>query len=176
MGARLSDCLVRDGTVTTDTVRAATARQAVYGGALDTALLELGAVDEPTLWGTLAAATGAPIPDAGLFESPDPTAAAVFDVVWSRRCRAVPVGLRDGVIQICCSEPFELTQLAAARDELGLTFEVYVVPEVRLAAARQAVYGEPMPPRLLRILARLLGAQPVRKWVKALAPKKPGEP
>jgi hypothetical protein len=173
MAARLSDCLVRDGTVKADVVRAATQRQAVYGGALDTALLELNAVDEPTLWGKLSTATGAPIPDPGLFESPDPTAAEVFDVAWSRRCRAVPVGQRDGVVQICCSEPFEEKQLAAARDALGLTFEVFVVPEVRLAAARQAVYGEPMSPRLLRVLARLLGPQPVRKWVKALAPEKP---
>jgi hypothetical protein len=64
----------------------------------------------------------------------------------------------------------EAAQLEAAREALGLAFEVYVVPEVRLAAARQAVYGEPMPPRLLRVLAHLVGAQPVRKWVKALSP------
>jgi type II secretion system (T2SS) protein E len=171
MAARLSDCLVRDGTLPMDVVRAATARQAVYGGALDTALLELGALDEAALWGALARATGAPIPDAALFESPDPAAATLFDAAWSRRCRAVPVGQRDGALQICCSEPVDGTQLAAARETLGLAFEIYVVPEVRLAAARQAVYGEPMPPRLLRVLARLLGAQPVRKWVTAFAPR-----
>ena len=33
MASRLSDCLVRDGTLRADMVRAATARQAVYGGA-----------------------------------------------------------------------------------------------------------------------------------------------
>ena len=171
MASRLSDCLVRDGTLPTDVVRVATARQAVYGGALDTALLELGAVDEPTLWGALADGDGRADPGRGVCSrARDPTAAAVFDAAWSRRCRAVPVGQRDGAVQICCSEPVETAQLAAARDALGLSFEVYVVPEVRLAAARQAVYGEPMPPRLLRVLARLLGAQPVRKWVKALAP------
>jgi hypothetical protein len=173
MPSRLSDCLVRDGTLPTDVVRAATARQAVYGGALDTALLELGALDEPTLWNALSTATGAPIPEATLFENPDATAATVFDAAWSRRCRAVPVGQRDGAVQICCSEPLDPGQLAAARDALGLSFEVYVVPEVRLAAARQAVYGEVMPPRLLRVLAHLLGAQPVRKWVKALLPARP---
>src|SRR5436190_7346174 len=134
MAARLSDCLVREGTLPTAWVRAATARQAVYGGGLDTALLELGAVDETTLWSALSTATGVPIPDAALFENPDPTAAAVFDVAWSRRCRAVPVGQRDGTVQICCTEPVEDGQLAAARQALGLSFELYVVPEVRLAA------------------------------------------
>src|SRR5262245_48050085 len=138
MASRLSDTLLREGTLSTGVVRAATARQAVYGGALDTALLELGAMDEPTLWSALAAATGVPIPDAALFENPDPTAAAVFDAEWSRRCRAVPVGQRDGAVQICCAEPLEDGQLAAARAALGVSFEVYVVPEVRLAAARQA--------------------------------------
>jgi type II secretion system (T2SS) protein E len=153
-----------------DVVRAATARQAVYGGALDTALLELGALDEPALWGALATATGAPIPDAALFEHPDPAAAMLFDATWSRRCRAVPVGRHDGALQLCCSEPVDDVQLEAAEAALGVPFEIFVVPEVRLAAARQAVYGELMSPRLLRVLARLLGAQPVRKWVKGLAP------
>jgi|GEM_PF-1506241 hypothetical protein len=170
MASRLSDCLVRDGTLPRDVVRAATARQAVYGGALDTALLELGALDEPALWSALATATGAPIPDAALFEHPDPAAAMLFDVTWSRRCRAVPVGQHDGALQLCCSEPVDDAQLEAAEAALGVPFEIFVVPEVRLAAARQAVYGELMSPRLLRVLARLLGAQPVRKWVKALEP------
>jgi hypothetical protein len=176
MASRLSDCLVRDGTLRADVVRTATARQAVYGGALDTALLELGALDEPTLWSALASATGIPIPDVALFENPDPAAATIFDVAWSRRCRAVPVGQIGGALQLCCSEPVDEAQLAAARQALGLAFQIYVVPEVRLAAARQAVYGEPMPPRLLGVLARLLGAQPVRRWVKALAPERPKSP
>jgi hypothetical protein len=173
MAARLSDCLVRDGLIRADVVRAATARQAVYGGALDTALLELGALDEPTLWNALANATGVPIPDAALFENPDASAAAVFDAAWSHRCRAVPVGQSGGALQLCCSEPLDEAQLEAAQAALGVPFEIYVVPEVRLSAARQAVYGELMPPRLLGVLARLLGAQPVRKWVKALAPEQP---
>src|SRR4051812_25000593 len=111
MASRLSDCLVRDGTLPTAVVRAATARQAGYGGGLDTALLELGALDEPTLWGALSTATGVPIPDAELFENPDPTAAALFDATWSRRCRAVPVGQRDGTVLVCCSEPLDAAQL-----------------------------------------------------------------
>ena len=173
MASRLSDSLVRDGLLRADVVRAATARQAVYGGTLDTALLELGALDEPTLWNALANATGVPIPDAALFENPDASAAAVFDAAWSHRCRAVPVGQTGGSLQLCCSEPLDEAQLQAAQAALGVPFEIYVVPEVRLSAARQAVYGELMPPRLLGVLARLLGAQPVRKWVKALAPERP---
>ena len=172
MATRLSDCLVRDGLLRGDVVRAATARQAVYGGTLDTAVLELGLLDEPTLWNALSISTGAPIPDPVAFENPDPRAAAAFDAAWSRRCHAVPFGQSDGKLQICCSEPVGEAELAAARAALGLSFEIFVVPEVRLAAARQAVYGEPMPPRLLRVLARLVGAQPVRKWASAMTPQR----
>ncbi|HVX97811.1 MAG TPA: hypothetical protein VHK47_23050 [Polyangia bacterium] len=168
MATRLSDCLVHEGTLPAEVVRAATARQAVYGGALDTALLELGALDETTLSSALASATGAPLPDPALFENPDPEAAVAFDAAWSRRCRAVPVGRTEGSVQLCCGEPIAEAELEAARAALGLTFQLYVVPEVRLAAARQAVYGEAMPPRLLRVLASLVGAEPVRKWIKAL--------
>jgi hypothetical protein len=170
MPSRLSDCLVREGTLPVATVRTAVARQLVYGGALDTVLLELDAIDEPTLWAALEHATGVPAPDGALFENPDPAAATAFDASWGKRCRAVPVGRKqEGTVQVLCGDPIDDAALAAARAALGLALEVYVVPEVRLAAARQAVYGEPMPPRLLRVLGRLLGAQPVRHWVEAQA-------
>src|SRR5947208_687649 len=119
---RLSDCLLRGAIVTPETVRAATARQAVYGGALDTALLELEAVEEPALWAALGEATEALLPTAELFENPDPGAAARFDAEWSRRCRAVPVGQQERVVQVLCGEPIDVAGLAAAREELGVTF------------------------------------------------------
>src|SRR6185503_15922643 len=47
--------------------------------------------------------------------------------------------------------------------------ELYIVPEVRLAAVRQALYDRPMPSRLVRLFARVAGAQPVRRWQAAHA-------
>ena len=70
MPSRLSDQLLASDLVPVAGVRAAVARQAVYGGALDTALLELGAIDEATLWGALAAATELGVPDRALCEAP----------------------------------------------------------------------------------------------------------
>jgi len=167
----LSDCLLRDGMLGPDVLHTAVARQTVYGGGLDTALLELQALDEVTLWTALANATGVPVPADELLENPDPDAAAVFDVQWSRRCRAVPVGEHDGVLQLLCAEPIDERTLGEACTALGVSVEIYVVPEVRLAAARQVVYGDPVPPRLLRLLARLLGAQAVRRWVEEYNPR-----
>ena len=48
-----------------------------------------------------------------------------------------------------------------------MPFQLYIVPEVRLAAVRQAIFDRPMPPRLLRLFARVAGAEPVRRWQTA---------
>jgi len=169
MASRLSDRLVNAGRVSADTMRAAIARQAVYGGALDTALLETDAIDETVLWEELGAATGLALPEPALCENPvkcvNPDGSAIeLDAAWSERARAVPVGVRNGALQVLCGEPIVRAELDAASDRLGIPFQLYIVPEVRLAAVRQAIFDRPMPPRLLRLFARVAGAEPVRRW------------
>ena len=168
MASRLSDRLLDVG-IAADTVQAAIARQAVYGGALDTAVLEMDVLDEPALWAEMGVASGLPLPEAALCESPVKCVNAdgsiiELDGVWSERARAVPVGVHAGALQVLCGEPVEHAELAAASARLGVPFSLYIVPEVRLAAVRQAVFDRPMPPRLLRLFARIAGAEPVRKW------------
>jgi hypothetical protein len=172
MPSRLSDRLVNAGRVSADVMRGAIARQAVYGGALDTALLETGAIEEPLLWEELGAATGLPIPEPALCESPvkcvNPDGSPIeLDGAWSERARAVPVGVKNGALQLLCGEPLARAELEATSERLGVPFELYIVPEVRLAAVRQAVFDRPMPPRLLRLFARVAGAEPVRRWQTA---------
>ncbi len=174
MRSRLSDRLLSSGLVEPGTLRAALARQAVYGGALDTALLELDALDEVRLWQALGEATELPIPDPVLCESPakhvNPVGAGLnLDDVWSERCRAVPVGVQDGMLLLLCGEPVAHGELQAAATALGVPFSIFIVPEVRLAAVRQAVFGRQMSPRLVKLLARVLGTQPVRRWHAAHA-------
>ena len=169
MASRLSDRLVKAGRVSADTMRAAVARQAVYGGSLDTALLETDAIDEPLLWEELGVATGLPMPEPALCENPvkfvNPDGTAIeLDAAWSDKARAVPVGVRAGALQVLCGEPLARPELDAASERLGVPFQLYIVPEVRLAAVRQAIFDRPMPPRLLRLFARVAGAEPVRRW------------
>ena len=167
--ARLFDSLVRHGVLAPETVRAALGRQIVYGGALDTALLEMGALDEAAVWSELSRASGLPIPAPALVERADPAAGTLFDLGYATRCRAVPVARHGETLQLLCGEPLEGQALREASADLGLALELFVVPEVRLKVARQAVYGQPMPPRFLRLLARLLGAEPVRRWAESHA-------
>ncbi|HEY5088502.1 MAG TPA: hypothetical protein VIK30_00955 [Polyangia bacterium] len=176
MASRLSDRLLAAGQVSEETVRAAIARQAVYGGALDTALLELEALDEAALWNALADATDLAVPDRALCEAPEkyvnPTGAAIeLDAVWSVRCRAVPVGFKDGTLQILCSEPVARVELDAAVAALGVPVTLYVAPEIWVAAVQQTVFDQTMAPRLVRLFARVVGAQPVRRWQASYAPE-----
>jgi hypothetical protein len=176
MPLRLSDHLLASGLVPVDGVRAAVARQAVYGGTLDTALLELDAIDEAALWGALSAATELGIPDRALCEAPqklvkpDGTDALDLDAAWSARCRAVPVGIKGGVLQILCGEPVARPAIEAATGALAIPFALFVAPEIWVAAVQQAIYGRPMEPRLVRLFAQVVGAQPVRRWQAAHTP------
>src|SRR4051812_35343337 len=109
MRSRLSDRLLSSGVVEPGILRSALARQAVYGGALDTALLELDALDEGRLWQALGEATELPIPEPAFCESPakyvNPVGARmILDDIWSERCRAVPVGVQDGMLLLLCGE------------------------------------------------------------------------
>ena len=174
MSSRLSDRLLAGGMIGAEALRTALARQAVYGGALDTALLELGTIDEAPLWRALGEATGLPLPEPGLVERPakyvSPAGARVsLDDAWSARCRAVPVGIQDGALLLLCGEPVADGELQAAATALGVSFSLFIAPEVRLAAVRQVVFGRPMPSRLVKLLARVLGTQPVRRWQAAHA-------
>ena len=182
MASRLSDRLLATGVVPLTVVRAAVARQAVYGGALDTALLELEAIAEGTLWGELAAATELGIPDRTLCEAPqklvkpDGSDALDLDASWSARCRAVPVGLKEGALQILCGEPVARAEIEAATRALDIPFALFVAPEIWIAAVQQSIYGRPMEPRLVRLFARVVGAEPVRRWQAAHAPTPPPTP
>jgi hypothetical protein len=182
MASRLSDRLLATGLVPLGVVRAAVARQAVYGGALDTALLELDAIAEGTLWGELAAATELGVPDRTLCEAPqklvkpDGSDALNLDAGWSARCRAVPVGLKDGALQILCGEPVARVEIEAATRALAVPFSLFVAPEIWIAAVQQAIYGRPMEPRLVRLFARVVGAEPVRRWQAAHTPAPPPTP
>ena len=70
----------------------------------------------------------------------------------------MPVGVKDGALQLLCGEP-----VGARRAGRGVgarwasRSQLFIVPEVRLAAVRQAVFGRPMPPRLVRLFARVRG-------------------
>jgi len=190
MSERLEALLIGERVLPAAIVREAVARQRVYGGALDTALLEMGVMSEGALWARLATATGLPVPAPALAdggEAGDLTHAPLSQkqTAW---LRAVPVGLHratepaigepaigepaigepgtretDRTLKVLCAEPVAADEIRMAVSRAGYQAKLYVVPEVRLLALRQRLYGETLPPRFAPILARGIGAERARK-------------
>ena len=79
-------------------------------------------------------------------------------------------------MQILCGEPVARAEIEAATRALDIPFALFVAPEIWLAAVQQAIYGRPMEPRLVRLFARVVGAEPVRRWQAAHTPVPPPTP
>jgi Type II secretion system (T2SS), protein E, N-terminal domain len=163
MSARLASRLIVDRVLPEATVQAATARQLIYGGTLDTALLEMAVMTEAAIWARLAAATGLPVPVPALCDGSAVEAEPSLTAARTAALRAVPITSDGGTLEILCAEPVAADEIRAAAAERGFSARLYVVPEVRLLALRQRVYGERLPARYAPLLVRIVGAERARK-------------
>jgi len=163
MSERLSAFLMAERVVPPATIEAALARQRVYGGGLDTALLEMGALSEPALWTRLAAVSGLPMPSPEVADGSAVSASPALGAEQTLPLRAVPIGEIDGVLGVLCAEPVATEDIREAAAERGLQAKLYIVPETRLLALRQRVYGETLPQRYAPLLARAMGTTRARK-------------
>src|SRR6478609_8781709 len=96
MPLRLSSLLVRDGLVGVKRMEKAFQRQVIYGGSLDTILLEMNLVPEERLTQYLALASGLPPADRDEGASIDPKALALIAPELAAQFRAVPLGFDEG--------------------------------------------------------------------------------
>jgi hypothetical protein len=164
-GDALAALLIRSGAVLAERLAAAQRRRAVYGGTLDTALLELRALDEPLLAAYLAEAAGLPPAPAGRVAAPDQDAASLMPPEEARRLRVVPLGRKEGELELALHPDAERKGLRARH--------LYVVPEVRFRELAALVYGERPPGRFCSLLGRLGGATEVRRKLSTGAPPAP---
>jgi hypothetical protein len=158
-GEALAALLVRSGALSAERLSQAQRRRAIYGGSLDTALLELGTLDEALLCAYLAEATGLPAAPPARVAAPDPDAASLLPLEESRRLRAVPLGRTEGRLELAVHPEAERAALPEDR--------LYVVPEVRYRELEALVYGERPGGRFCALLGRLGGGGGVRRRVGA---------
>src|SRR4051812_14932576 len=118
MPSRLSSLLVRDGLVGVKRMEKAFQRQVIYGGSLDTILLEMSLVPEDRLTQYLALASG--LPPAARDEGHDisPDALAVIPRDLAEKHRAIPLAIVGEAIRILVCSPLELDQLEDLADVL----------------------------------------------------------
>jgi hypothetical protein len=157
MTSRLASLLVQEGLVSAKKMAQVFQRQVIYGGTLDTILLEMDAVDEGTLLEAMGRAGG--MPTAG--DLPPKTQLEALNAPeWmphptSERFRAVPISVDGNVVRVLVLDPPDRKQL----DELGYmvsrSIDPIIAPEYRFAQAVEQVYGVATPARFASLAKKL---------------------
>ena len=141
MTSRLASLLVQDGLVSAKKMAEAFQRQVIYGGTLDTILLEMDVVDEQILLEALARSSSLPI--AGDLPTPEQLQGLKLrdwmPLPMSERHRAVPVELDGNVMRVLVIDPPDRKQLDELGYTLSLSIEPIIVPEYRFVDRKSVV-------------------------------------
>ncbi|HZS38651.1 MAG TPA: HEAT repeat domain-containing protein [Polyangia bacterium] len=156
MTSRLASLLVQDGLVSAKKMAEAFQRQVIYGGTLDTILLEMDVLDEGVLIEAMARASA--LPTAGDLPAAEQLkgAAEWLPRALSERFRAAPVALDSNVLRVLVTDPPDRVQLDELGYLVGRSIDPVVVPEHRFVQLVEQVYGVPVPARLASLSAKLL--------------------
>ena len=169
----LASALVKASLLSQEMAAQAERRHQLYGGGLDTVLLEMGLLDEQTLVTHLASFTGIPAAPLQRLAKPDLQVGAWLDAGAAARIGAVPIGRREEALELAVHPEADHDALVAWAGERHLLVEPYLVTEARFRGLLGVVYHIPVPPRFVSLLARLMGAATARRWL-ALAPPSTG--
>ena len=153
--SRLSSLLVRDGLVGVKRMEKAFQRQVIYGGSLDTILLEIGAVPEERLTQYLALASGLPPAARDESKAIDAAAVALLPADLAEQFRTVPLSISGEALRVLVTSPLELAELEDLADLLDRPLQPLMTPEYRWHLAFAAAYGSEAPARF-STLARTL--------------------
>lgn len=159
MPSRLSSLLVRDGLVGVKRMEKAFQRQVIYGGSLDTILLEMNLVPEDRLVQYLALASGLPPAARDEGEEIDLAAAELISRELAEQYRAVPVAIESDAVRILVCAPLEISELEDLADLLDRALQPLITPEFRWHLVFAAAYGLDPPARFTQ-LARMLDGDP----------------
>jgi hypothetical protein len=165
-----ASALVQAGLLSQVVVDEAQRRRQLYGGGLDTVLLEMGSLDERTLLTHLANLTGIPAAPLDRLSKPDPEAGKWLDAGAAARLGAVPIARNHDALDLAVHPEADHDALVAWAGERQILVEPFLVSEARFRGLLGVVYHIPVPPRFVTLLARLMGATAARKW---LAPPQP---
>ena len=159
MPSRLSSLLVRDGLLGVKRMEKAFQRQVIYGGSLDTILLEMNLVPEERLTQYLALASGLPPAARDEAAALDQPATAIVSRELAERYRVVPIAADSEAVRILVCAPLELAGLEDLADRLDRPLQPLITPEYRWHLAFAATYGLE-PEARFATLARALDVDP----------------
>lgn len=154
MPARLAQFLVARGLLPQETAEAALRQQQTRGGAIDTALLELGVGNEASLLELLGEVSGYRPVNLADFEPNSDVATFIPPKIADRLC-VVPLSLDGNSLHVACGYPVPRKELDEVGFLLGKPLELWVATELRVREWISAVYKQPLAPRFAQLMASL---------------------
>ena len=161
MTSRLSSLLVRDGVITVKRMEKAFQRQVLFGGGLDTILLEMAEITEQRLLQYLSLATGLPPASAHELEELDPRAAEVCNQDLAARFKVVPLTFDGDALRVLARDPVDIAGLEDLASELEVPVQPFVAPEFRWELTFDRAFGRSSNQRFLRVADLVKAAAPV---------------
>jgi hypothetical protein len=153
--SRLSSLLVQDGALPVKRMEQAFQRQVIYGGSLDTILLEMDVLTEEAIVGYLSRASGIPAAPLDLLSRADPLAARALTRAVAERFAVAPLAVVDGRLRVVVNDPPEHAWTQALARATGFSVDPLISTEIRLYQLLERQYGQPLPPRLAALATKL---------------------
>jgi hypothetical protein len=154
MTERLEEHLVARGLLSQERADDALRSQALVGGAMDTLLLEMGALREQDLVTALGEVSGLqPIYLADYI--PNPAMASSLPRDDAERLNLAPLSVEEGMLHVAVAYPVPMRGLEALVRKLGRSVAPWVSTDVRVRAWRSQIYGAPLPARDASLLGTL---------------------
>src|SRR5436190_1774509 len=157
MPSRLSSLLVRDGLVGVKRMEKAFQRQVIYGGSLDTILLEMNLIPEDRLVQYLALASGLPPAARDEGAAIELEAVALISRELAEQYRAIPVALEGDAVRVLVCAPLEIAELEDLADLLDRALQPLIAPEYRWNLVFAAAYGLDPPARFTQLARSIDG-------------------
>jgi hypothetical protein len=147
--------LVRDGLVGVKRMEKAFQRQVIYGGSLDTILLEMNLVPEDRLTQYLALASGLPPAARDEGGAIEPSAHALITAEIAAQFRAVPLSIDGEALRVLVCSPLEISELEDLADLLDRPLQPLITPEYRWHLVYASAYRVEAPARFTTLSRQL---------------------
>lgn len=156
MASKLSSLLVKRNLIPVRKLDQAFQRQVLFGGTLDTTLLEMGLFNEMEIMKTLVEASQFPTIDLRFLKIENPLElSTVFPPKLAQRYGVIPVVKQKDFIGVLVTGEIERNKIDEMGFMLGLSLHPRVVPEIRLWEYAKIVYGFPVEDRMVKLLEKL---------------------